>query len=948
MIDRSRWQRLSRLFDDCVALPQAQRPLFVEALRGDDEELAHQLQRMLDEQVDAEVTAPMSLPVFDHWLAQALEPAPLPSPESLAGRVLGAWRLVGKIGEGGMGQVWLAERCDGLYEARAAIKLLRNDMPPERLMRRFARERAVLGRLNHPAIARLLDAGISGGRPYLVLEHVEGQPLVDFVRLRCPALADRVRLLIRIAEAVDYAHALLVVHRDLKPSNVMVTAQGEVKLLDFGIAGLLDEGLQTDDLTRQTGRGLTLGYAAPEQILGQPIGTPADVFSLGTILFELISGALPFGERGVSRMALEHAILHREPRRLAQVLGEAAGGAVGPPDDVALAYGDLEAVVAKTLRKDPTERYAHVGVLIDDLERWLTHRVVSVRRDDKRHRLGLWLRRHRLLAWCVAVVVLTLVAALATSTWQWRRATVAARQSDRVTSYLTELLSTASPNEHGQKWPTVMEILDKSRRELDAKFGDDAETHLRISQVLARTYDDLGQQQTAAPLREQIAERTLALYGARDRRTLEAQVDLAKTYQFQRTFDKSLAVALPIRARARSEFGERPGPYLKLLGVIGADYAESGRLADAEQPLNEFGRIVDARSTPGDPDWMTRQNNVAVLRALQGRLREGLAAMQAQLPYIEASAGSHHGVDVAVFRVNELVMRSLLSDAGVEESGASLLAQADKASVPGNEQSYQILRALAMYEGQVGRNEKAFEMREDIVRRLHANPSPNAARLPQAEAAALAWRSLAFATDRATAEREARAMLARVDAQRDLMPEAKAEVWKSIASLALVYDDAALAADSLARLHADRSLRLDSDRRTRAEVARLDGGLARLRGDLARSGELLAERLRFYDGSAEKTLAPIWSATLDLAYTQVLQANPAAGDSLRLAATRRPPTMPPDTPLDAVAGYLGARLKCGTDDAAPVQSALAALARAQHREVGDARAGKMSLGGAFF
>jgi len=332
MIDRIRWQQLSRLLDDALELQGDARAAFVSDLRVVDAELAAQLARMLDATQQRAAEAAPGLPAFALHLGQALAASSVEGEARGSGHArqvgqrLGAWELLAKIGEGGMGQVWLARRCDGLYEARAAIKLLRDDLAAaggggpfgtSGLAGRFARERAVLARLNHPLIGRLLDAGVAGNQAYLVLEYVDGSSLAEHARAHCPTVAQRVRLLVQIAEAVDYAHAQLIVHRDLKPSNVLVDQAGRPKLLDFGIAGLIDDGQPVDtDLTRQTGRGLTLAYAAPEQILGSPIGVAADVFSLGVMLFELLSGELPFAPRHTPRLAIERAVLHDEPRRL--------------------------------------------------------------------------------------------------------------------------------------------------------------------------------------------------------------------------------------------------------------------------------------------------------------------------------------------------------------------------------------------------------------------------------------------------------------------------------------------------------------------------------------------------------------------------------------------------------------------------------------------------------
>ncbi|HEY0956731.1 MAG TPA: serine/threonine-protein kinase, partial [Roseateles sp.] len=319
------WQRLSALFDELADLPTGEREERLAALQPP--ELALRLRRMLASLPDDDSTVLVGQPGFEAQLAYALADSPEAArPPPQPGDRLGAWCLAELLGEGGMGQVWRAERADGLYQGEAAIKLLRDDLASPGLAARFARERALLGRLTHPGIARLLDAGEHDGRAFLVLEYVNGRTLSEHARVNRLGLNERVKLLLDVARAVEHAHAQLIVHRDLKPSNVMVdcgqAAHGagavHAKLLDFGIAGLLDDsGYQSDhQLTQITGRRLTPAYAAPEQITGDAVGVASDIYSLGVMLYELATGDLPFGKRGLSRTALEHAVLHGQARRM--------------------------------------------------------------------------------------------------------------------------------------------------------------------------------------------------------------------------------------------------------------------------------------------------------------------------------------------------------------------------------------------------------------------------------------------------------------------------------------------------------------------------------------------------------------------------------------------------------------------------------------------------------
>jgi WD40 repeat protein/tRNA A-37 threonylcarbamoyl transferase component Bud32 len=428
--------------DEALELAPESRGAWLAALERQDPELAAELRELLEpaeSRVDSILTGASDL---------ADQLAALPEADkSLVGRHFGPYRVCSLLGHGGMGSVWLAERADGLFARRVALKLVHPALMSMGLAERLSRERSILASLDHPHIARLFDAGLSAdGQPYLALEYVAGLPLGTYCDSHRLPVRARLELFQKVLGAVHYAHAHLVIHRDLKPSNILVTETGRLCLLDFGIAKLLSEGTaQETELTLLSGRALSLEYASPEQIAGAPLTTATDIYALGVMLYELLSGHGPYRLPRSSRAALEEAILSSEPvppsrTVIKESAAEARSTTVGRLARVL--RGDLDTIVMKALRKSPVERYATVDAFMEDIARWLRGEAILARRDNLVYRAVKFVRRH----WVAAVVttgfLLTLVSGLAATIYEAR---VAAGQRDAaLQAQLRSLTQTAA------------------------------------------------------------------------------------------------------------------------------------------------------------------------------------------------------------------------------------------------------------------------------------------------------------------------------------------------------------------------------------------------------------------------------------------------------------------------------------------------------------------------
>lgn len=636
------WPRVSALLDLAYDMDVSERAQFLATVLADDAELGAELARLLAA-IDASETkiATANSAPFTALLSEALTVAAQQETPNSAGARFGAWTLVEKLGSGGMGEVWRALRSDGLFQGSAAIKLLRSDLPADKLAARFARERAVLARLNHPNIARLLDAGIANDQAFIVLELVEGEPLLPFAAANAGTLASRVRLIRDIARAVEHAHSQLVLHRDLKPSNVMVTADGTVKLLDFGIAAALDEASiqdTTPNLTQLTGRGLTLEYAAPEQILGEPTVAASDVYSLGAMLFHLATGQRAFAAKA-NRTALEYSVVHDEaPHASASIVSPSDAPAkadeITPPSDAKALNGDLDAILAKTLRKSPADRYVTTTALIADLEAWLKQSPISIRAESRSYRMRLWLRRNWALATLGTVAAASVLVGLGVSLWQRSEAVAAATRAqdeaaraNKVADYLGELIQSANPDKHGGAWPSVLTLLEKSEKDVDTQFKDDPKTLAILLRRLADANLALHRNTVALAQLEALVKLLKADASTDRAYLLEAQRLQGDMLIRLRRGPEALVVSDEILPLVKKQFGPSSPEYAEFLVSRQSILGDAGRFEEATQSLAE-GTAILLRLSPDDVrERVNLANSAAILYTKRGRFRDALAAL---------------------------------------------------------------------------------------------------------------------------------------------------------------------------------------------------------------------------------------------------------------------------------------------------------------------------------
>ncbi|MEP0547418.1 MAG: serine/threonine-protein kinase [Rhodothermales bacterium] len=645
-MDAARWTRIEALFDHAAALEPDARAAFLDAETADDPALREEVEALLAADADADdYLGRLNL----KFVGPALESA-LAQRDALIGSEVGPYRVLRMLGQGGMGAVYLAERADGAFAQTVALKLVRPGLAPD-LTTRFLAERRILARLEHPNIARLIDGGVTAdGRPWLAMEYAAGEPITDYCDRKQLSVNERLALFEEVCEAVTFAHRNLVVHRDLKPSNILVAESGSgstVKLLDFGIAKLMEDDDAFAVAETRTGmRVMTPEYAAPEQVRGEPVSTATDVYALGVLLYELLTGRRPYRLASRVRHEVERAILEDEPTRPSTAVGEPLPETerTTTPDTLSQARradtaalrrrlsGDLDQIVLTALRKEPDRRYGSAEAFADDVRRHLHGQPVKAQPDTAGYRARKFVRRHRGSVAAAALVFVALAAGLGTALWQADRAEAEAVRAQteaakarEVTTFLIDLFETNNPNESRGDAIPVRDVLERGAVRVLEDLDGEPDVQAALLSAIGEVYRKLGNYERAdSLLRIAVASRrTLAASDPDVRRGLgESLLYLGSVRREEGAYAEALTLVREADSLTTLVLGPRHPTTLAVRNELAMVLQQNGQPDQAAALLREIIAVGEEELDPDGDELATYRVNLGGMLAEVGELDE--------------------------------------------------------------------------------------------------------------------------------------------------------------------------------------------------------------------------------------------------------------------------------------------------------------------------------------
>ncbi len=831
---------LDRLLQRMLVVPAAERANWVDDLQGDDASLAPSLRDLLAQPGLLETEG-----VPDAWslpLRAAIVGAAGVGGRFSAGQAIGPYRLLRPLGEGGMGVVWLAERADGTLRRQVALKLPRPGLKQWRLDERFERERDILGSLEHPHIARLYEAGVTpDGQPFLAMEFVAGRPITEQAEAAGLDVPARVRLFLQVLAAVQHAHQHLVVHRDLKPSNILVDEQGSVRLLDFGIAQLQDERAPQTALTEVGQAVLTPQYASPEQVAHAPVSTASDVYSLGVVLCELLSGRGPYAPARDTRAALEEAILQGDLQRPSQLAPVARRAAL---------RGDLDNIVQKALQRDPAQRYASADALAQDLLRHLDGVPVLAHPDSLAYRARKFAARNRLVVAAGSAVALALLVGIGLALWQAGvardQAARAGREAQRaraVQDFLVGLFDEADPARSLGREVTVRDLMKGAERDLP-RLTKQPESQGAVRAAMVDIYLRLSDDARALALAQTQVQEMTRWHGAG---SFEAALAIAALGRVQLGREDYAAALVSLREAQRLmtlQAHTHPGEALALAEDIASTLTGLHRAAEAVQVLSDALPQLEARYPAGDWRVVGAHSTLIVALTGAGRQAEALAEVRRIEPMLDAVDAAHES-EAAVVRGNMgLALWQAGQWADAVRYARRTVADLDRLRGPRNTES---LRALALImfaqrdAGQLGPAYQSCVVTAERTREVLGTDA-DATNRQDANCAVLLLQLGRIDEGVALAERASRAAHGR----HSVLPTEIKQLDRTLASawLSAGRHDAALAL--LRSIAADERAKPQRDN-DRAMTALLLSAALRLSGQAAAAAEPAAEAAAIWD-----------------------------------------------------------------------------------------------------
>lgn len=697
-----KYAKAKHIFSQATEMEAAGRKTYLAKACADDPELRELVDSLLE---------------ADRVAEQFLEKSPLElvagesAQASLAGKRIGPYRIVRGIGSGGMGRVYLAVRDDDQFKRQVAMKIIKRGMDSEEILRRFRTERQILATLAHPNIARLLDGGVTEeGLPYFVMEYIQGQPIDEYCDHHKLTTRERLLLFRNVCAAVQYAHQNLIVHRDLKPSNILVGTDGEPKLLDFGIAKLLNPNLSplTTPMTATMLQVMTPEYASPEQVRGEPITTASDVYSLGVLLYELLTGHRPYRLKSRAPQEIEQTICEEEPLKPSTVItrveeitrpdGSFAGKITpqsvsqnreGKPEVLHRRLaGDIDNIVLMALRKEPQRRYASVERFSEDIRRHIIGLPVFARKDTAWYRSSRFIKRHKVGVVATALIIISLLAGVIGTAWQAKvageerdRARLEAQKAEQVSQFLVNLFKVSDPSiSRGDAIP-IREILERGAQKIETELKGQPAVRANMADVIGKVYQSLGLYKPAAHFIKM---------GLRIRQELFRgdHQDLAESYQSWAGIlnaygeyaeaQQAAQKALDIRSKPPSE---NHAKIAESLNTLAEAFRHQSKYPEAEPLYRRALEIYETSLGADHPETATSLNNLAALLREQGRYAEAESFFRRALEIVETQLGADH-LEVAA-GVNNLAV--LLRDEGRYAEAEPLYR-----------------RALGIYETQLG------------------------------------------------------------------------------------------------------------------------------------------------------------------------------------------------------------------------------------------------------